>query len=85
MSNLNNDFIRLNQDFYLDKDDIGEIISVIVDYGYYNMARTYENCLLVELFYKNDIRPSSINILWNGRIKNIKISSLNEIQIKFLS
>ena len=85
MLNLNNDFIRLNQDFYLDKNDIGKIISVIVQYGYYNMSSTYENCLLVDLFSKDGLRPDRMTIFWNGKIKNIAINNLNDIQVKFLS
>ena len=85
MSNLNNVFIRLNQDFYLDKNDIGSMISVKVDYGYYNMTSTYENCLLIDLFSKNGLRPNIITIFWNGKIKRISTDKLNKIQVKFLS
>ena len=35
MSKASKSFIRLNQDFYLDRNDIGKIISVIIDYDYY--------------------------------------------------
>ena len=41
MSNASKSFIRLNQDFYLDKSDIGKIISVIIDYDYYYTKKKY--------------------------------------------
>lgn len=85
MSNLNNNFIRLNQDFFLDKSDIGKIISVIVDHGYYNKPKKYENCLLIELFYTNGLRPNEMTILYNNKVKSLKIENLKDIQVKFLS
>lgn len=85
MTNLKNIFIRLNQDFYLDKNDIGSILSVKVNYGYYNMTNTYENCLLVDIFSKDGLKPNTMTIFWNGKIKKIVIDKLNKIQVKFLS
>ena len=73
MSEINQDFIRLNQDFYLDNSDIGKIISVIIDWRYYNKPKKYENCLLLKLFSENGLRPSAMSIFWNGKIKTIKI------------
>ena len=49
------------------------------------MSSTYENCLLVDLFSKDGLRPDRMTIFWNGKIKNIAINNLNDIQIKFLS
>ena len=85
MTKTRNSFIRLNQDFYLDKSDIGKIISVIVDYGYYNKPKKYENCLLIELFYTNGLRPNEMTILCNGKVKSLKIENLKDVQIKYLS
>tara|TARA_B100000035_G_C20876333_1_gene498545 strand:- start:243 stop:500 length:258 start_codon:yes stop_codon:yes gene_type:complete len=85
MSKLNDGFIRLNQDFFLDANDIGKIISVIVQYGYYNMSSKYENCLLIELLTKDSLRPNAMTILWNGKLKYVSINNLNDIQVKFLS
>jgi len=85
MSSLNKSFIRLNQDFYLDKSDIGKIISVIIDYDYYYTKKKYENCLLIDLTLKDGLRPNKMTILCNGKLKNILINNLNNIQIKYLS
>ena len=85
MSKASKSFIRLNQDFYLDRSDIGKIISVIIDYDYYYTKKEYENCLLVDLFFKDNIRPSQMTILWNGIIVNVVINKLNDIQVKYLS
>lgn len=84
MSKEKNDFIRLNQDFYLDKNDIGNLISVIINFYYYNI-KEYENCLLVDLSYNDSIRPSSMTLFCNGKIETISIKKLSDIQIKFIS
>ena len=73
MTKINSDFIRLNQDFYLDKSDIGKMISVIIDYSYYNKPKKYENCLLIGLSYKDGLRPNGMTIFWNGKVENIVI------------
>lgn len=82
---IEDNFIRLNQDFYLDNNDIGKIISVIIDGGYYNKPNKYENCLLVELFSEDGLRPSEITILCNGKLQTVKMYKLSDIQIKYLS
>jgi len=85
MSKINQDFIRLNQDFYLDNSDLGKMISVIIDYSYYNKPKKYENCLLVGLSYKDGLRPSRMTIFWNGKLENITIYKITDIQVKYLS
>ena len=85
MSNASKSFIRLNQDFYLDKSDIGKIISVIIDYDYYYTKKKYENCLLIDLTFKDGLRPNKMTILCNGKLKNILINRLNDVQVKYLS
>ena len=85
MSSIDQDFIRLNQDFYLDKSDIGKVISVIIDYSYYNKQKKYENCLLIGLSYKEGLRPSGMTIFWNSKVENIIIYKIIDIQVKYLS
>ena len=85
MSKINQDFIRSNQDFYLDNSDLGKMISVIIDYSYYNKPKKYENCLLVGLSYKDGLRPSRMTIFWNGKLENITIYKITDIQVKYLS
>ena len=85
MSKTSKSFIRLNQDFYLDKSDIGKIISVIIDYDYYYTTKEYEYCLLIDLTFKDGLRPNKITILYNGKVENISISKLNDVQVKYLS
>ena len=84
MSKEENDYIRLNQDFYLDSSNIGNLISVIVDVDYYN-TKEYKNCLLVNLFFKNNLRPNKMTVLYNGKLENISINKLSNIQIKFIN
>ena len=85
MTKINKDFIRLNQDFYLDRSDIGKMISVIIDYSYYNKPKKYENCLLIGLSFKDGLRPSEMTIFWNGKVENIIIYKIIDVQIKYLS
>jgi len=85
MTKINSDFIRLNQDFYLDKNDIGKMISVIIDYSYYNKPKKYENCLLIGLSLKDGLRPRGMTILCNGKVENITIHKIIDIQVKYLS
>ena len=85
MPSIDQDFIRLSQDFYLDKSDIGKMISVIIDYSYYNKSKKYENCLLLGLSHKDGLRPSGMTIFWNGKVENIIIYKIIDIQVKYLS
>lgn len=80
-----NKFIRLNNDYYLDDDDIGSLISVIIEYDHYNMLSRYDDCLLVGLEKPNGIRPKSMTILFGNTIKSISLTARKNIKIKFLN
>lgn len=85
MSNKDIGFIRLSQDYYLDDNDIGSLISVIVEYDYYNMLNRYDECLLISLYKPNGVRPKGITVLHKGLLKNIAFNKLKNIKIKFIS
>jgi hypothetical protein len=85
MSSIDQDYIRLSQDFYLDKSDIGKMISVIINYSYHNKPKKYKNCLLLGLSHKDGLRPSGMTIFWNGKVENIAIYKIIDIQVKYLS
>ena len=86
MSKIEEEFIRLNQDFFPDENDLGRLISVIVDYDYYNVSNKYEYCLLIELItLNNKLRPRGMTILFEGKIKKIALEKLNSVKIKFFN
>lgn len=78
-------FIRLGQDYFLDENDIGNIISVIIEYDYYNTLKIYHNCLLLDLLNKKGIRSLGIVVLYQGKIEKINFGKLNNILVKFIS
>jgi hypothetical protein len=82
---IEENFIRLGQDFYLDKDDIGSVISVIIEYDYYNTLSRFDNCLLVGLFNIDGVRAKGITVFYEGKLKYIKLSKLKNIKIKFIT
>jgi hypothetical protein len=85
MSDEDTSFIRLSRDYYLDDDDIGSLISVIVEYDRYNMLSRYDDCLLIDLYRPDGIRPKGMIVLHNGNVRNIKFKTLKNIKIKFIS
>lgn len=82
---LEENFIRLGQDFYLDQDDIGSVISVIIEYDYYNTLSRFDNCLLVGLFNIDGVRPKGITVFYDGKIKYITLGKLKNVKIKFIT
>lgn len=78
-------FIRLGQDFYLDQDDVGNVISVIIEYDYYNTLSRFDNCLLVGLFNIDGVRPKGITVFYDGKIKNITLGKLKNVKLKFIT
>ena len=78
-------FIRLGQDYFLDENDIGNIISVIIEYDYYNTLKIYRNCLLIDLINKKGIRFLGIVVLYQGKIEKINFGKLNNILVKFIT
>jgi hypothetical protein len=78
-------FIRLGQDYFLDESDIGNIISVIIEYDYYNTLKIYHNCLLIDLINKKGIRARGIIVLYQGKIEKINFGKLKNILVKFIT
>lgn len=79
------DFIRLGQDFYLDQDDIGNVISVIIEYDYYNTLSRFDNCLLLGLFNIDGFRPKGMTVFYEGKVKYITLSKLKNVKVKFIT
>lgn len=79
------DYVRMNQNLYLDKSDLGKLISVIIENRYYNKPEVYENCLLVKLLFKDNLRPKEMTLFYEGQLKKIKIDRLNTFLVKFIN
>ena len=80
-------YYKINNEYYLDKNDIGKLVTVKRNSNYSFLTSNHENCVILSLSYSNSdrIRPKSMKLLdQSGKIIKIYFARSNKIEIKFL-
>jgi hypothetical protein len=88
-------FFKINNSFFLDEEDIGNLVCVKIQQHYYNSIDVYDNCLVIDAIYTDsNIRPSQIvflkesgfilklNMNYNASIEVKNLSSIKELKSK---
>lgn len=80
-------FYKINNNFFLDEEDIGKLVCVRIHQHYYNCIDVYDNSLIINFTYKtSNIRPNTIVLLKDtGSILFLKLNYDSKIEIKFLT
>ena len=83
---MEENFFYLTNDYFLNEENIGDLIDVVLEYRQILKSSKYENCLITKILYKkNDIRPHSIEILFNNKVRKLNINRSKRVKIKHIS
>ena len=80
-------YYKINKEYYLDKSDVGKLVTVKRNSNYSFLMSNHKNCVILSLSYSNadKIRPKSMKLLnQSGKIIEIYFGKSNQIEIKFL-
>lgn len=80
-------FFKINDSFFLDEEDIGNLVCVKIHEYYYNSIDVYDNCLVIDTIYTdNNIRPSQIVFLKeSGFVLKLNMNYNSSVEVKNLS
>ena len=76
---------KINNDFFLDEEDIGEVVCVKIYKYKYNIIKWYRYCLILSINYiDNKSRPNNVLMLKDdGMLLTLSFDYSNEIEIKY--
>ncbi len=77
-------FFKINNSFFLDEEDIGNLVCVKINQNYYNSIDVYDNCLVIDAIYTDsNIRPSQIVFLKeSGFILKLNMNYNSSIEVQ---
>lgn len=80
-------YYKINHEYYLDKNDIGKLVTVKRNSNYKFLLNEHENCVILSLTYSDSdkIRPKSVKLLdQKGKVIEIYFYKNNQIEVEFL-